>query len=157
MPNPKKKRSTSPQIPQKVESVMFCPYTPFSELRKNPQKEEDRINGQRAVCRVLIVERAGPKMSDILNNKTPWNKEHCGRPDCEPCKTKTGKCKVPNITYKIQCETCAQNGVKALYIGESNRTYYDRAKDHVAGLKNKDSSYGIVRHWQNTHQELDAP
>ena len=30
--NPKKKRSASPQIPQKVESVMFCPYTPFSEL-----------------------------------------------------------------------------------------------------------------------------
>ena len=134
-----KKKSTN--IPPKIESVMFCAFTPFSELRSRLQIEEDRINGQRATCRVKVIERSGPKIGDLLNNKTPWMKNHCGRAECAPCKTKPGYCKIPSITYRIECQKCEEDGVRSVYIGESCRTYFDRASDHTKALKNQDSSY----------------
>ena len=155
--NPQAIKKRSQKIPPKIESILFCPFTPFSALRKRLQEEEDRMNGSRPVCRVKVVERAGPKMSELLNNKIPWKSEHCGRPSCPPCKTKTGKCKTPNVTYKLKCEECSKVGKTALYIGESARTFWDRASDHQKALVNKDSSYGIVRHWQEWHPELEGP
>ena len=31
----------------------------------------------------------------------------------------------------------------------------DRAKDHVLALKNKNGSYGIVKHWMEIHPEME--
>ena len=128
---------------------------PNSALRKQLQEAEDNLNGTKKTCRVKITERAGPTIGALLYNKIPWQKEHCGRPNCAPCGTKTGKCKTPSITYRTTCETCKANGTKATYIGESSRTWYDRAKDHVLALKNKNGSYGIVKHWMEIHPEME--
>ena len=84
-------------------------------------------------------------------------KDPCGRVECEPCKTKPGFCKIAGITYQIECQECKEKEIKAIYIGETNRTYYDRALNHRQALKNKDSSYGIVRHWKDVHPNLDEP
>ena len=83
--------------------------------------------------------------------------EPCGRANCAPCRTKPGKCKTAGITYRITCEDCKRNGIKSTYIGESNRTFFDRAKEHVNALKNKDAKYGIVKHWMEQHRDKDDP
>ena len=127
-------------VPKKIESILFCPFTPFPELRNKLQEEEDKINGQRATCRVKVIERAGPKIGEILGNKTPWIKESCGRPNCKPCQTKPGKCKAPGVIYKIQCEECKSQNKTTLYIGESKRTFFDRALHHNKALMNKNTN-----------------
>ena len=47
---------------------------------------------------------------------------------------------------------CNKQGIEALYIGESSRSFYDRALDHEKALKN----YGIVKHWQECHPESET-
>ena len=149
-----KKRTPAPNKPRevKIESVLFCPFTPNSTLKKQLQQEEDRINGIRATCRVRVVERAGPKIGDMLKNNKPWMKDHCGRQECAPCATKPGHCKVPNITYSIECLECSKVGKRAQYIGESSRTFYDRNLDHKRALTSQNSTYGVVRHWMDHPQ-----
>ena len=98
------------------------------------------MNGSRKTCRVKITERAGPTIGALLYNKIPWQNEHCERPNCAPCQTKTGKCKTPGITYRILCETCKEKGVKTTYVGESSRTWYDRSRNHMLANKNKNTS-----------------
>ena len=135
---------------------MFCPFTPNSSLRKRLQEAEELISNTN-VCRIKMVERSGPTIGDLLIRKTPWLKDHCGRKNCAPCDTKPGKCKSPNISYRITCQTCKVIGVKATYIGESSRTFFDRAKDHTNALKAKNSKYGIVKHWMECHPLMEEP
>ena len=96
-------------------------------------------------------------MGSLLFNKTPWTKEHCGRQDCLPCQTKPGKCKSPNITYRLKCVECQSQGVKSHYVRESHRTFYDRAREHSTALRNKNKSYSVVKHWADCHPELKTP
>ena len=70
----RKRKTKSGQVPPKFESILFCPYTPFSRLKRLLQATEDRINGSRAVCRVKIIEGVGLTMGNLLFNKTPWSK-----------------------------------------------------------------------------------
>ena len=152
-------RSTrsKPSILPKVESVLFCNYTPFSQLKKLLQAEEDKINGTKTTCRVRVIERAGPKIKDMLSNNKPWLQVQCGK-ECAPCNTKPGQCKTASVTYQIVCINCQEKGQKAIYIGESARTFYDRARDHEKALKAKNTTYGVVRHWQECHSDmLDPP
>ena len=137
--------------------MLFCPYTPFSRLKRKLQATEDQINGSRAVCRVKVVERAGPTIGSLLYNKTPWTKDPCGRSDCKPCQAKPGGCKSPNVTYRIKCQECQKSGKKSHYIGESHRTLYDRAKEHNTALRNQNTTYSIVKHWKEHHQEMANP
>ena len=99
-PNPKApKRKRKP--PTRVESILFCPYTENSKLKKELQKAEEFLNGNSRVGKVRITERAGPKMSTLLTNRTPWKKEWCGRENCLPCKTKPASCRTLNPLYRI--------------------------------------------------------
>ena len=42
--------SSKSKIPPKIESVLFCPYTPHSELRKLFQEGENKINSNKLTC-----------------------------------------------------------------------------------------------------------
>ena len=84
-------------------------------------------------------------------------KDHCGRRECTPCETKPGFCKVPNVTYSIECQECTKMGRKAQYIGENCRTFYDRALDHKRALLSQNSTYGVVRHWMDHHPNMKDP
>ena len=84
-------------------------------------------------------------------------KDPCGRPEWAPCQTKPGFCKTTGVTYQIECQDCKSQGIKSLYIGESNRTFYDRALDHQKALKNQNTTYGIVRHWKDQHPNSEEP
>ena len=114
------KPATQPAA-KKIESILFVPYTPGSRLKKLLQEAEDRLSRGRSTCRVRFIERAGPKIADLLSNKHPWAKESCDKPHCLPCKSKPGSCRASSICYRIKCESCSQKGVKAQYIAESKR------------------------------------
>ena len=62
-----------------------------------------------------------------------------------------------NVTYSIVCQECKIEGRLRQYIGETHRTYWDRAKEHTKALKDKDTSYGIMKHWVEEHPELTEP
>ena len=62
------------------------------------------------------------------------------------------------MTYKIKCQTCqVEKGKKVHYYGESHRALYDRAKDHFQALEKKDSTYAVVKHWQESHGDMVRP
>ena len=115
------------------------------------------MNGHRAVCRIRFTKRAGPTVEDILTEKYPWSKDSCQRPNCQPCKTKPGSCRATNITYRIKCETCLSKGIKATYVGESSRSWFDRSRDHSEALRTRNSTYAIVKHWEEDHGDMDDP
>ena len=63
---------------------------PNSALKKELNKVEEFMNGNRKTGRIRIVERAGSKMGQLLTNKNPWKKEWCNREGCAPCATQPG-------------------------------------------------------------------
>ena len=120
------------------------------------QNIEDSTSSNRSVCRVRLLERAGPTIGDILTQKHPWKRENCDKPDCYPWKSKPVECRAVNVTYKIKCQAC-QRGNKLQYFGESHRAWYDRAKDRFQALEKTDSMYAVVKHWQESHAEIMKP
>ena len=42
---------------------------------------------------------------------------------------------------------CALVGKARKYIGETNRTMWDRQGEHVKALVTDDDSYAVVKHW----------
>ena len=156
-PSIQKKHKEPRQKQALIEAVMFCPYTPGSALKKELTKAEEFLTRNQTVGRVRFVERAGPKLRNLLTNKAPWTKQWCNRPDCQPCITAPGSCRALNIVYQINCQTCASGGQKALYFGESSRAWWDRARDHSQALKSKNKEYAIVKHWIQKHGDMEDP
>ena len=139
------------QDPPRYESVWFIPHTPDGLLKKELTAMEERLGFS---GKVKYVESLGSKISQILCNKNPW-KEHCGRVDCFPCMSKGGTCMTQNITYKISCQLCAEEGRASHYIGESARTAYDRGGDHLKALNSRNETNPLVEHWVNSHQGVE--
>ena len=108
------------------------------------------MNGRSKYGRIRIQERVGSSLIQSLGNKSPWKNKGCGR-DCHPCESKEGSCRQRNITYRISCQLCLSAGVKYVYIGESHRSWWDRAQDHDRALKSMDETYATVTHHQEFH------
>ena len=121
----------------KPESVLFVPFTPGGELRKELQQIDRKVtstkNGQ-----IRVVEKLGNTLIQSLGNQAPWRGESCGRSECWPCRSKPGSCRKHNINYSITCMTCHEEGKKQIYWGESHRSGWDRALDHQKAQSFKD-------------------
>ena len=102
-PNRKIQRNRTTTPDQRIEGVLFCPYTPGSKLKRELTKIEATMNGNRKTGKTRIVERAGPTLSQMLTNKAPWKKEWCGRTECLACQSKPGACRKLNVVYRITC------------------------------------------------------
>ena len=72
-------------------------------------------------------------------------------PTCAPCATSPGSCRRKNITYRLVCTRCAVKGISAVYIGESHRTWGDRAGEHSKAIETLNGSYASVRHHLASH------
>ena len=149
------KRLQKPRKPPKYETVLFCPYTPGSKLKKNLQETEDLIMGDKQYCRVRMVERAGPSIGSLIHNKVFWSKEACGRPHCRPCKTKAGSCRPVNVTYRVRCSECLKKGIKAHYVGEPYRSLLDRALEHEAAVRSNAEGNAMAKHAMEFHPEME--
>ena len=103
--------------------------------------------------RMRYVEKLGSKVSELLTTKNPWEGK-CGRVTCFPCRSKGdegGRCTQQNVTYRIECIKCKENGIKAHYIGESARTAFYRGEDHLEDLKKHNQKNALVKHLAENH------
>ena len=91
------------------ETVLFVPYTPRSELKKDIMKAEQNM-ARSSYGRVKIVETIRPKLNQMLSNTAPWRNKHCGREECVTCPTKPGQCLARNVTYKVEDGTRESHG-----------------------------------------------
>ena len=55
------------------------------------------------------------------------------------------------------CQTCQDMGKKTVYIGESHRTWGDRAGDHAKALKDMDQAYATVTNHLEHHRDQKEP
>ena len=81
--------------------------------------------------KIKLVEFTGPKIVDVVKQKVEGsNEEHCEQ-ECMVCNgEKRGKCRKRSAVYNIVCRTCAANGIKSVYIGETGNSCYERQKQH---------------------------
>ena len=83
--------------------MIFCPYTPGSELAKKWRAIEAKDAETRG-WRYKVVEQGGRQVRSIVC-RNPWAGP-CNDPRCMICSTGgTGNCKTPGCTYKVQCMT----------------------------------------------------
>ena len=137
-------------------TVIFCPYTPGSELAKKWREIEAREAETRG-WRYKVVESGGRQIRSIVC-KNPWAGP-CNDPDCYICSTGgTGNCRQPGCTYKVQCLRCKERGPDtvpdfeeaggnrqgqgkvgvpciALYHGQSGYCGYTRGGEHQTDQK----------------------
>ena len=104
-----------------------------------------------------MVERLGPTLGESLSNPTPWTSSHCGRVGCLPCKSKEGSCKKVGVTYQWTCMRCAEEGKKAVYLGETARSLWDRTLEHIKNLENRTEGSALWKQWSQFHPSDEAP
>ena len=143
----KKSRAEKAMLEPPV-SVIFLENTKDGLLAKRLQKVEERLAGTTRF-RVRVTETAGMPLSRLLPSTNPWGPSDCGRLDCITCNQGDEvkqDCKRRNILYESTCTVCRVDGGdkeedkkmkifqedgKGLYIGESSRSIYERAKEHL--------------------------
>ena len=143
----KTKTTNTTDHTKNVESIIFIPHTPNSELLRRLQQIEDQFCKLNNTPKWKFTEMGGPKIKDMLANYTPWETQKCHEElKCWPCQSQTkdkGKldCRATNCTYKITCITCEEESNSSEYIGETSRSLYYRALEHQkANLKMKEDS-----------------
>ena len=158
---PMKKNKTPPP----TISVLFVDQTKGGILAKRLQEAEDRL----AILtgyRIRVTESCGTQLSRILPNTNPWNGEDCTRPECYSCRQgdeKLQNCKQRNILYESYCTICNPEGLKegyrasGVYVGESARSLYERAKEHHDDELNMKEDSHRMKHWVLDHPNLPDP
>ena len=137
-----------------IESVLFVPHTPNGALAKLLQNEDDKYRRGTDMKRIKIVERGGKTVKEMLSQTNPWAKDGCTRVDCLPCfgeRGRGGDCQKENICYRIFCQECESNQVKAEYTGESSRTTYLRGREHMDGLQKRKEDNALWKHCVQEH------
>ena len=113
---------------------------------------------------VKMVEKGGKPLSKLFSKDFGDGK--CSRLDCEPCKNVKKKgptlCSVKNVVYESTCDACevkfksSKDGHHdGRYVGQTSRTLYERASEHVEALKNSDLDSFMFKHWALMHSDMD--
>ena len=72
-------------------------------------------------------------------------------------------CRKRNLLYENRCEACNKDGQKdgkvladgkGIYVGETSRSMYERAKEHEADRMKKSEDSHQINHWLSEHQDL---
>ena len=154
-------------------SVIFLDNTGGELARRFQAAEEEagRVTGYR----IRVTESAGTPLSLVLPSTNPWGPQDCGRDDCVLCQQPNEKrinCRKRNILYESECLLCkedkkvvkagkdmerVQMDGKGVYVGESSRSLYERAKEHVADRINNREESHQVKHWISSHEDLKSP
>ena len=133
--------------------------------------------------KLKIVEKRGTKLVDILHKANPWAGQHCERERCMICTTKQLEAKQNsqdwkkrNCVYDTSCLTCKERQDKVIekkfrslgkkkvneekrkekryiYIGETNRSVYERGIEHKNDINACKTSSHMLRHLLDVHEE----
>ena len=135
---------------------IFVPPTPNSELvtmlREVADKEAE------AGINFKMIETGGMSMRRVLQVSNPMETKGCDESDCLPCKDgrgEGGNCRGCGVNYEIECEQCPE-GEKAVYIGESSRNLYTRAKEHVSMHRTGEATSFMAKHQASAHPGEEA-
>ena len=140
-------------------------------MAKRFQKAEEEA-GNVTGYRIRITESAGTPLSMLLPSTNPWGPQDCSRRDCVTCNQGDERridCRKRNILYESECFMCSEarkagkdierqdmKDGKGVYVGESSRSIYERAREHMADReKHKEESHQI-KHWLTSHEDLPA-
>ena len=137
---------------------MFVPSTPQGELAKELREvvEKEGIQGMK----FKIVETGGRSIQSEVQKSNPTKTKGCENVDCVACSEERGKggdCMKSNITYEMECRLCLGDE-KCIYVGETSRNLYTRAKEHMNKYRSEKSNYDsfIKQHQVEHHHNHPA-
>ena len=137
---------------------IFVPTTPGGVLMKMMRKvaEEEAKEG----IKFKIMEVGGRTVKRELQRSNPTATPGCAEEDCIACNVERGKggnCRRNNVNYQIECQLCPEGG-RPVYIGETARNLYTRAKEHMSSRNREgaeeDGSSFARKHMEQCHQGL---
>ena len=173
--NGRKKKLETGEETEGAKAVITVPHTHGGLLAKLMRQKEDdlfKLTGYR----LKITEKVGPSIKSQLVRSDPWAGRDCDREDCLLCisKSKSGKnmtqnCKKRNAVYETWCESCkvkddAENEVREAngdklretriykYIGETNRSTYERGSEHLNDMRTIKPSSHLLKHVLDKHE-----
>ena len=146
------------------DTALFIPRTPGGSLATILRQTEQNLT-KVSKFKVKIVEECGTSLKEALMKSNPWAKADCLRPDCPLCGARRegdenvkGSCKTRSITYSSTCTICKEMGKTTQYIGESGRSVYERAKEHIKQATHKNTKSHIREHMEAEHPgEIPGP
>ena len=122
--------------------------------------------------KVKVVERSGTSLRNMMPNTNPWAGANCSRTDCvtctQDCESKPD-CMKRNLVYEHICTLCNPDAKKSgeletinlevpsVYVGETARSIYERAKEHCEAFRSRDQDSHILKHWTLHHGSEGHP
>ena len=140
-----------------ISAVMFVPRTHRGELATRLRQAESEIQ-KVGKTRVKIVEESGNMSKSLIHKANPWAGENCMRSDCMICNTgeKNGDCRRRNVCYQTWCQICKEKGKDTVYLGETGRTGYERAKEYVGDWKSRKEDTHMHEHGEKEHRDTEG-
>ena len=140
---------------------MFVEQTRGGQLAKDIREVLTRLEPLLGF-KVKVVERSGTSLRNMMPNTNPWAGAHCSRTDCvtctQDCESKPD-CMKRNLVYEHICTLCNPDAKKSgeletinlevpsVYVRETARSIYERAKEHWEAFRSKDTDSHILKHW----------
>ena len=130
----------------------------------NLLREKERELSPLMRQKIEIVEEGGAPLRHVLYPSNPWTHGPCKRQDFLICVGKvTGEekasdnCYKRSVVYLNQFHICKSHGTVARYIGESARSSFERAKEHVSDCRSKKGkkTSHMKEHLRACHPEID--
>ena len=141
-------------------SVLFV--TPGGVLLKQVKQREEELNRNNPE-RILIEEKGGLKIKDMLGAKNPFQKPKCTQKTCPMCKEidfimlNPEETKIPcnsnNVGYKWQCLTCQDRGITKVYEGETGRSARIPGSEHLKEFEKKKEKSVLYKHKMADHKD----
>ena len=138
---------------------IFVPTTPGGTLLKMMRKVADEEAKQG--IKFKIMEVGGRTMKRTLQRSNPTATPGCTDEDCIACKDKRGEggnCRKNNVNYEIECQLCPE-GNRPVYIGETARNLYTRAKEHMMNEnkeRSQEESSFAKKHMEEKHKGMKS-
>ena len=138
--------------------VLFVQQTVGGELARRLKAAEEDLSIL-LKDKVKIVEQTGRTIKSVLVKADPSSAASCGRDKCVICldEKQHGTCKVRSVTYQTSCQTCTGQGRKAVYIGESSRSVYERSLEHLEDYKTEKEESHMYTHAIEAHSKEEKP
>ena len=139
---------------------IFVPTTPGGVLMKMMRQvaEEEAREG----LKFKIMEVGGKTVKRMFQRSNPTATPGCEDTDCVSCKDERGKggnCRRNSVNYEIECQLCPE-GNRPIYIGETSRNLYTRAKEHIGderreGTEEKEAGFAR-KHMDEYHRGMES-
>ena len=135
---------------------IFVPTTPGGVLLKMMRQtaETEAKEG----LKFKVMEVGGTTLRRTLQRSNPTATPGCEDAECIACKDERGRggnCRRNNVNYEIECGLCPE-GQRPVYIGETSRNLYTRAKEHLGGEQREgtedNESCFVRKHMEENHR-----